>query len=86
MKDQLPVPMTNPIRPSFLPLNSNRLLVAVAGQEGVVNFVETDAKESSGLKIDLQDPINDQLIVPAQTPIHLLATKTGIQVYRIVVQ
>lgn len=78
--------MTNPIRPSFLPLNSNRLLVAVAGQEGVVNFVETDAKESSGLKIDLQDPINDQLIVPAQTPIHLLATKTGIQVYRIVVQ
>ena len=73
-----------PIHPSLLRLNWNQLLVSVVS-DGSIHLVQVNEMVTKDITIDISDPVNDQLILPIQSPIHLLATKTGIQVYRITV-
>ena len=78
------IPTTTPIHPSVLRLDSNQLLVSVVS-DGCIHLVQVDEMATKDITVDISDPINDQLILPIQSPIHLLATKTGIQVYKITV-
>ena len=73
-----------PIHPSLLRLNWNQLLVSIVS-DGCIHLVQVNEMATNDITIDISDSINDQVILPIQSPIHLLATKTGIQVYKITV-